>query len=137
MAAADRRNIQPEGLYQRVIDGHVLYPHVVSVEGRRLIYISGQLARDKDGDLVGKGDMGAQIRQIGENIKTALEAAGATLADLVKTTTYVTDIQAYFEHVDARMEYFGLGMPASTTIEVRSLAHPDYLVEIEAQAIIG
>ena len=58
-----------------------------------------------------------------------------TLNDLVKTTTYVTDIDAFFTHVDIRMEYFG-ALPTSTTVEVRRLAHPDFLVEVEAMAIL-
>ncbi|MFI5328641.1 MAG: RidA family protein, partial [Candidatus Rokuibacteriota bacterium] len=64
-----------------------------------------------------------------------LEAAGATLADIVKTNTYVTDIEEFFKHVDVRMEYFG-ALPTSTTVEVRKLAHPDLVVEVEAIAVI-
>ena len=130
-----RRNIQPEGLSRRVVAGQTLYSHVVTVEGRRLVFVAGQLARDRDGNLVGKGDMRAQIRQVGENIKTALAAAGASLADLVKTTTFVTDIDEYLRHVDVRMEYFGAALPTSTTVEVRRLSHPDFLVEVEAMAV--
>jgi enamine deaminase RidA (YjgF/YER057c/UK114 family) len=133
---AKRENIQPDALAKRVVNGHVLYSHVVSVEGRRTIYVSGQLARDKGGNVVGKGDMRAQLRQVGENVKAALEAAGASLGDLVKTTTFVTDIDEYFKHVDVRMEYFGAALPTSTTVEVRRLAHPDFLVEIEAVAML-
>jgi 2-iminobutanoate/2-iminopropanoate deaminase len=130
-----RQNIQPEALSKRVVDGHVLYSHVVVADGRRTIFISGQLARDRHGNTVGKGDMRAQLRQVGENIKAALEAAGATLDDLVKTTTYVTDIEEYFKHIDVRMEYFR-ALPTSTTVEVRRLAHPDFLVEVEAIAMV-
>jgi 2-iminobutanoate/2-iminopropanoate deaminase len=131
----DRQNIQPEALPKRIVDGHVLYSHVVVAEGKRMIFIAGQLARDPQGNVVGKGDMRVQIRQVGENIKAALEAAGASLGDLVKTTTYVTDIEEFFKHVDVRMEYFGAALPTSTTIEVRRLAHLDFLVEVEALAI--
>jgi 2-iminobutanoate/2-iminopropanoate deaminase len=133
---AKRQNIQPDALAKRVVDGHVLYSHVVSVEGARTIYVSGQLARDRAGNLVGKGDMRAQLRQVGENVKAALEAAGASLSDLVKTTTFVTDIGEYFKHIDVRMEYFGAALPTSTTVEVRQLAHPDFLVEVEAVAVL-
>jgi 2-iminobutanoate/2-iminopropanoate deaminase len=129
-----RRNIQPERLPRRIVAGRVLYSHVVSVEGRRMIFVFGQLARDGEGNIVGTGDMRAQIRQVGENLKTALAAASATVADLVKTTTFVTDIEEFFRHVDVRMEYFGT-LPSSTTVEVRRLAHPDSLVEVEAIAI--
>ncbi len=79
--------------------------------------------------------MRAQIRQVGENIKHALEAAGATLADIVKTTTYVTDVAEYLKHSDIRLEYF-FALPTSTVVEVRRLAHPDLWVEIEATAIV-
>jgi enamine deaminase RidA (YjgF/YER057c/UK114 family) len=72
-----RQNIQPEALSKRVVQGQVLYSHVVVVEGRRTIFIAGQLARDRQGNVVGKGDMRAQIRQVGENLKAALAAAGA------------------------------------------------------------
>jgi enamine deaminase RidA (YjgF/YER057c/UK114 family) len=130
-----RQNIQPDALAQRVVDGHVLYSHVVVVEGKRTIFIAGQLARDRHGNLVGKGDMRAQLRQVGENIKAALAAAGATLNDVVKTTTYVTDIDEFFKHVEVRMEYFG-ALPTSTTVEVRRLAHPDFLVEVEVIAVV-
>jgi 2-iminobutanoate/2-iminopropanoate deaminase len=130
-----RQNIQPEALAKRVVGGNVLYSHVVVVEARKTILVSGQLARDARGEVVGKGDMRAQIRQTGENIKAALAAAGATLNDIVKTNTYVTDIEEFFKHTDVRMEYFG-ALPTSTTVEVRRLAHPDLLVEIEVIAML-
>jgi 2-iminobutanoate/2-iminopropanoate deaminase len=130
-----RQNIQPEALAKRVVGGHVLYSHVVVVEGRKAIFVSGQLARDSAGNVVGAHDMRAQLRQVGENIKAALAAAGATLADIVKTNTYVTDIEEFFKHVDIRMEYFG-ALPTSTTVEVRRLAHPDLMVEIEVIAVV-
>lgn len=130
-----RQNIQPVSLSQRIVGGHVLYSHVVVVEGKKTIFVSGQLARDGAGNVVGAHDMRAQLRQVGENIKAALAAAGATLADIVKTNTYVTDIEEFFKHVDVRMEYFG-ALPTSTTVEVRKLAHPDLLVEVEAIAVV-
>jgi enamine deaminase RidA (YjgF/YER057c/UK114 family) len=135
MPSAKRENIQPPSLHKRVVSGHLLYSHVVAVEGRRMVFVSGQLARDRDGNVVGRNDMRAQLRQVGENLKAALAAAGATLDDLVKTTTFVTDIDEYFKHVDVRMEYFGAALPTSTTVEVRKLAHADFLVEVEAIAM--
>jgi 2-iminobutanoate/2-iminopropanoate deaminase len=130
-----RQNIQPEALAKRVVGDHVLYSHVVVVEGKKTIFVSGQLARDGAGHVVGAHDMRAQLRQVGENIKAALAAAGATLADVVKTNTYVTDIEEFFRHVDIRMEYFG-ALPTSTTVEVRRLAHPDLRVEVEVIAVV-
>jgi enamine deaminase RidA (YjgF/YER057c/UK114 family) len=133
-----RRNIQPETLHQRRVDGLVLYSHVVSIEqASRLVFISGQVARNKNGDIVGIGDMRAQLRQTLENLKAALEAAGASLDDLVRTNTYVTDIEEYFKHVDVRMEYYRHAMPTSTTVEVRRLAQPELTVEIDAIAALG
>ena len=129
-----RQNVQPASLAKRVVDGHVLYSHVVVVEAKKTIFVSGQLARDARGEVVGKGDMRAQIRQTGENIKAALAAAGATLDDVVKTNTYVTSIEEFFKHTDVRREYFG-ALPTSTTIEVSKLAHPDLMVEIEVVAV--
>jgi 2-iminobutanoate/2-iminopropanoate deaminase len=129
--------IQPAGLFQRALNGRVLYTHVVVASGQSLIFISGQLARDQDGNIVGPRDMRAQIKQVGENLRKALAAAGATLGDLVKTTTFVTDIDEFFKHVEVRHDYLGVALPASTTVEVRRLSHPDLMVEIEAIAMLG
>jgi 2-iminobutanoate/2-iminopropanoate deaminase len=132
----ERENLFPEALPKRVVGGHVLYSPVVTVVAGKLVFVSGLLARNRAGEIVGKGDMGAQIRQVGENLTTALAAAGATLADLVRTQTFTTDIDEFFRHVDVRMEYFGAGLPTSTTVEVRRLSHPDFLVEVEAIAVV-
>jgi 2-iminobutanoate/2-iminopropanoate deaminase len=133
----ERKNLHPAGMSLRTSrDGRVLYSQVVVVGGSgRQIFVAGQIARDVDGNVVGKGDMAAQIAQVGENIKTCLEAAGATLADIVKTTTYVTDIEEYFKHADVRLRYFGEATPTSTTVQVSGLAHADFMVEVEALAI--
>jgi enamine deaminase RidA (YjgF/YER057c/UK114 family) len=127
--------IQPKMLFQRALEGRVLYTHVVVAETQSLIFISGQLARDTSGSIVGPRNMRMQIRQVGENLRAALEAAGASLADLVKTTTFVTNIDEFFRHVDIRHDYLGVALPASTTVEVRRLSHPDLMVEIEAIAV--
>jgi enamine deaminase RidA (YjgF/YER057c/UK114 family) len=136
MPSAKRRNVVSDKLHSRIRDGKSLFPHAVSVEGKRLICVSGQLAWDKDGNTVGTGDMRAQFRQVCENIKAALAAAGAGLEDIVKTNTYVTNMDEFFKCVDIRHEYFGPGWPTSTTVEVSRLAHPDMLVEIEAIAVV-
>jgi 2-iminobutanoate/2-iminopropanoate deaminase len=133
----NRRNIQPESLHQRKVDGLVLYSHVVSVEPKRLIFISGQLARDRNGDIVGAGDMRVQLRKVLENLSDALQSAGASLSDLVRTNTYVTDIDEYFKHVDVRMEFYQHAMPTSTTVEVRRLAQPELMIEIDAIAALA
>jgi 2-iminobutanoate/2-iminopropanoate deaminase len=131
-----RRCLPTPALHKPVRNGRLLYSHVVTSEGRRTIFVAGQLARDREGRTVGAGDMRAQVRQVCENLKAALAAAGTDLSQVVKTTTYVTDIDEFFKHVDVRSDYFGGEPPTSTTVEVRRLAHADFLVEIDAIAVI-
>jgi enamine deaminase RidA (YjgF/YER057c/UK114 family) len=114
----------------------LLYSPVVVINGGKLVFVSGLLARDVAGKIIGKGDMAAQIRQVGENLRIALEAAGASLEDLVRTCTYTTDIDEFFKHVEVRQRYLGPALPTSTTVEVRRLSHPDFMVEIEAIAAL-
>jgi enamine deaminase RidA (YjgF/YER057c/UK114 family) len=130
------RKIQPDTLFKRAVGGHTLYSPVVTVKGGTLVFVSGLLARDKQGNIVRKGDMGAQIAQVGENLRLALASAGARLEDLVRTTTYVTDIEEFFRHVEVRQKVLGPALPTSTTVEVKRLSHPDFMVEIEAFAVI-
>lgn len=136
--AAKRERIQPDKLHVRKDGDTVLYSQVMVVEvgGTKQIFVAGQTPRDRDGNCVGKGDMRAQIEQVGQNIKDALEAAGATLADVVRTTTYVTDMDEYFRHQDVRMKFFGEALPTSTTVQVSRLSRPEFMVEIEAFAIV-
>ena len=136
MAPAASRRLETPALHRPTRGGRLLYSHAVAAEGRRMIFVAGQLSRDREGTLVGEGDMRAQIRQVCENVRTALAAAGAQVADLVKTTTYVTDIDEFFKHVDVRTEYFGAEPPTSTTVEVRRLASPGFLVEMDAIAVL-
>lgn len=136
--SAKRQRIDPDKLHVRKVGDKVLYSQVMVVEvgGTRQIYIAGQTPRGRDGNCVGKDDVRAQLTQVCENIKDALEAAGATLADIVKTTTYVTDMDEYFKHQDVRMRYFGQAVPTSTTVQVVRLSRPEFMVEIEAFAIV-
>lgn len=135
--AIKREKIQPEGVHVVIRAGQPAYTQVIAVSGSgRMIFVAGQLARDADGNLVGKGDMRAQIEQVGENIKTCLEAAGAGLADIVKTNTYVTDYAEFSKHGDMRLRYFGPATPTSTTVEISRLADPDAMIEIEAIAAV-
>src|SRR4029077_14822999 len=129
--------IQPQGIHVRMVEGQARYTHVVTVSGTgKLIFVAGQLARDAQGNCVGKGDMRAQIQQVGENIKTCLEAAGASLADIVKTNTFVTDYEEFANHTDMRMRYFGPATPTRPTVQTTRLADPDAMVEIEAIAVV-
>ena len=80
--------------------------------------------------------MRQQIQQVFSNIRIALAGAGATMADVVKRQTFTTDIEAYYQHIDARMEYCGNSLSTSTAVEVRRLSHPDFLIEVEVIAAI-
>jgi enamine deaminase RidA (YjgF/YER057c/UK114 family) len=132
-----KQHIVSDKLHSRIFNGKSIFPHAVTVEGKRMIFVSGQLAWDQDGNCVGKGDMRVQFRQVCENIAQALRESGASWSDVVQTNTYVTDMDAFFTCTDIRHEYFGAGWPTSTTVEVRRLAHPDMLVEVEAVAVVG
>jgi len=99
------------------------------------IYVSGQIALDPEGNLVGKGDIMAQTRQALENVKTVLGAAGASMDDVVKVTVYFTDISRLRETHEIRAQYFSDPPPASTSVEIKALAFPDVLIEIEAVAV--
>ena len=103
---------------------------------QKYIYLSGQVSRDVDGKCIGAGDMRAQMIQVGECITAGLKAAGATMADVVKTTTFVTDMAEYLKHGDLRFRYFGNPISASTTIEIKGLVHPDLMIETEVVAMI-
>jgi enamine deaminase RidA (YjgF/YER057c/UK114 family) len=128
---------QPEGMNIRLSAGLPAYSHAVSISGTgKLVFIAGQLARDIDGNCVGIGDMRAQMEQTFANLTRCLEAAGATWADVVKTNTYVTDYDAFSACADIRMRYFGVATPTSTTVVISRLAGPDFMVEIEAVAVV-
>jgi enamine deaminase RidA (YjgF/YER057c/UK114 family) len=100
------------------------------------IYISGTTAVDKTGDIVGKGDIYLQTKQCILNIEKALKKAGASLEDVVRTRTFITDIDRWEEFGKAHQEFFGEIKPAATLVEVSKLIHPDLLVEIEVDAVL-
>ena len=103
----------------------------------RFVAVSGSAAIDTNGLLVGEGDMYAQAKQCIEVIETALEKAGGSLADVVRTRTFVTVIERWADVGRAHQEAFGDVMPATSMVEVSRLIDPGMLVEIEADAIIG
>jgi len=129
--------IQPAGVNVRMQEGKPAYTHVVTVKGPgKTIYIAGQLGRDAEGNIVGPGDMRAQLEQTFKNLDACLKAASATWADVVKTNTFVTDLRAFFQCSDVRMRYFGAASPTSTTIQISGLAQPEAMVEIEMIAVV-
>mgnify|MGYP000010224794 CR=1 FL=1 len=113
------------------------YSHIVSTRGGRTIYISGQVAFDAKGQLVGKGDLTAQTKQVFANLDTALKAAGATFNDVVKTNYYMLDASQVQVIREVRSQYFTKELPASTLVQVGRLANPDFLVEIEVIAVVA
>lgn len=115
------------------------WTHVVASTGGKTIYISGQTAIDGQGQIVGKGDLKAQAEQAWENVRIALAAAGATMQDLVKTTLFVVNFKPEQLPVlrEVRGRYVSADKPpASTLIGVTALAVPEWLIEIEAVAVV-
>jgi enamine deaminase RidA (YjgF/YER057c/UK114 family) len=101
------------------------------------IEVTGTVAVDANNELVGKNDAYAQTRFIIEKIEAVLKRAGASLSDVVRTRMFVTDISRWEEYGRAHGEYFGTIKPCTSMIEVKGLIDPEYLIEIEATAIIS
>jgi reactive intermediate/imine deaminase len=129
--AAAIERINPAGL-----STPTSYSHVVSTRGGKTVYVAGQIALDAKGQLVGKGDLAAQTKQVFENLAIALKAAGATFDHVVKTNYYMRDASQVAVVRDIRSKYFSKELPASTLIEVPRLAQPDFLIEIEVVAVV-
>jgi reactive intermediate/imine deaminase len=112
------------------------YTNVVEVRNGRMIYLSGQVALNQQGELVGHGDLAAQTKQIFENIRAGLEAAGVGFDDVVKLTYYLTDISQIQVVREIRDQYVNTANPpASTAVEVRRFFKEEFLIEIEAVAV--
>ena len=113
------------------------YTHVVEVTAGRPVYISGQVALDGAGELVGPGDVAAQARQVFENLQAALGSVGAGFEQVVKLTVYLVDATLMPAVREIRDRYVDTARPpASTAVEVRRLVRDDLLVEVEAVAIL-
>src|SRR5918996_1812676 len=116
--------------------GH--FSHATMVEARgRIVFISGMTSRRADGTIAGIGDIEAQTRQVCENIKAAVESAGGSMDDVCRVDVYVRNIEHFEKIHKVRREYFGAPAPASTMVEVTKMVHPDYLIEINAIAVIN
>ena len=126
-----REIMQPEGLW----DPRPRFAQVAKIGNQ--IYIAGQTAVDEKGNVVGKGDIEAQARQIFRNLQKCLKAAGAGFDEVVKLNIYSTDLDAHLPTITKiRREYFPGEPVASTTVQVSRLVHPDWLLEIEAVAVL-
>ena len=133
-----RQFLQPKDMWARIENGVLLYVPVVTVHGsdHAHVYLAGQMARTPEGAIVTKGDMRAQIRKTCENVEKGLAYAGATFDDVVRATTYVTDIEEYYRCSEERFKFFRNNRPASVLIQISRLGHKDAMVEIEVEAII-
>src|SRR5437762_8729948 len=114
-----------------------VFSHATAIEAKgRLVFVSGMTARRADGTIAGVGDVEAQTRQVCENIKAAVEAAGGTMDDICRVDVYVRNMEHFDKVHNVRREYFKAPPPASTMVEVTKFTSPDYLIEINAIALI-
>ncbi len=134
----ERFNVAPPGLYNRQLRGRYLFSPVVVVRGgdHAHIYVAGKTSIQPSGSIGGVGDLRAQIGLVCQAVRDSVEYVGATLDDVVRTVTYVLDIDAYYAVADERYKYFNNSLPTNTLIAVSRLAHPDMQIEIEAEAIV-
>jgi enamine deaminase RidA (YjgF/YER057c/UK114 family) len=127
------RHVNPRGLVKPTG-----YTHLVIAPDGRTVYIAGQVALDSAGKVVGAGDFAAQAEQVFRNLEHALTSVGGSMADLVKTTTFITDIKYLPALREARTRYLAnLRPPANTLVAVTSLARAELLIEIEGVAVLG
>ncbi len=113
------------------------YIQAVRVSGAQtFLFLSGQVAYDPTGGVAHPGDFAAQARAVFAAVRAQVEAGGGTLANVVKLTTYLTDMRRRADLLPIREEFFGKKMPPSTLVAVSALAHPDWMIEVEAIAAI-
>ena len=113
------------------------YSQGIKVTGAQtILFLAGQVAYDKDGGVAHRGDFKSQARLVFGALKSLVEAGGGTLASVVKINTYVTDVRYRQDFRVVRDEFFGVRGPASTMVQVSSLSHPDYMIEVEAIAVV-
>lgn len=113
------------------------YTQALRVTGATtIIFLSGQIAYDDDGGVLHEGDFAGQTREVYRSIRSLVEEAGGTMESIVKLTTYLTDMGNYPELVKVRSEFFPKKGPAGTAVEVGALLRPEWMVEIEAIAVI-
>jgi reactive intermediate/imine deaminase len=111
------------------------YAHAIQIE--KTLYISGQVPLDMELKSVGEGDIAAQTEQVYANMQKVVEDAGGSMRNIVMLNIYCTDLDAYDKHTrSVRKKYFGDYYPATTAVEVRRLYRPEYMIEIEAVAVL-
>ncbi len=108
-----------------------------ATKARNLVFVSGQVSTDAEGKLVGRGDCGAQSEQCFKNVEAALHAAGAAMADLTKITCFLVNSEDYAAYAAVRLRLFPENGPASATVMIKALVSPDFLVEVEAFAVVS
>jgi len=114
-----------------------VFSQATAIEAQgRIVFISGMTARKADGTIAGIGDVEEQTRQVCENIKAAVEAAGGTMDDICRVDVYVRNIEHFEKIHKVRQQYFKPPLPASTMVEVSKMVSPEYLIEISAIAVI-
>jgi enamine deaminase RidA (YjgF/YER057c/UK114 family) len=109
---------------------------VATRSGGHLVVVGPEAARDDSGKIVGKGDIGAQLEQVGKNVEACLKAAGASLSDIVETRTFIADPDQLAQYPDLRKQYFGSASPTRTIVQKGGLSNPDNLVEVMAFAAV-
>ncbi len=130
--ALNRMN--PDGMY---MPNKGIYSQVVTSTGKTTVHVAGTVPFDEDANVVGLGDMKAQTFQILANLRISLEAAGAQPANVVRINVYTLNADDYVANgAPEVIAFFGDNKPCSTTVQVSRLVHPDWLVEIEATAVI-
>ena len=129
-----KQHINPDG-----VSKPTNYTHVVASEGKRIVFISGQVAIDKDGNIVGEGNLEMQAEQVFENLKTCLASVNATFDDVVKLVTYIVNYKPDDRTTISALRQRYLPQtnpPASTLVGVQALAAPAIMIEIEAVAVL-
>ena len=126
--------INPDGMYK---PNKNLYTQVVTSTGSKTIHIACTVPFDKDGNVYGIDDVRLQVMKILENIRVSLDAVGANPTNVVRINVYALDVEDYVQNGGPEVtKFFGKNKPASTTIQVERLVHPDWNIEIEATAVI-
>ncbi|MEW6453158.1 MAG: RidA family protein [Pseudomonadota bacterium] len=116
-------------------NGHFSQATMIEAKGR-LVFISGMTSRRADGTIAGIGNIKEQTKQVCENVKAAVEAAGGTMDDICRVDVYVRNMEHFDAIHEVRREYFKAPAPASTMVEICKMTSPEYLIEINAIAVI-